>query len=343
MEDLQKLKKLLVDLCSAAGPSGAEEGAADVALAALAPYAQAEVDAMGNVRAHLGRKGAARHILLDAHNDQIGLIVTGIDGDGFLNIAQVGGVDRRILPGCPVTVLGRERLTGIVCCVPPHLSDGGDKLQEIKDMHVDVGLPKDEAERLVRPGDRILLHYEPVELLNGRVSSGALDNRSGVAALIRCAQLLHGEPLDCEVTLLLSSREEVNAAGAQTGTFAENPDEAIVVDVDFAVQPGLEGRVSGRLGGGPMIGCTPGVNRRMTSRLVALAKKLDMPYSVEVAGSDSGTNCAVVIPSRAGVQTALVSIPLRYMHTAIEVVDVADVEKAARLLAEYIKGVRENG
>ena len=125
MEDLQKLKKLLVDLCSAAGPSGAEEGAAGVALAALAPYAQAEVDAMGNVRAHLGRKGAARHILLDAHNDQIGLIVTGIDGDGFLNIAQVGGVDRRILPGCPVTVLGRERLTGIVCCVPPHLSDGG--------------------------------------------------------------------------------------------------------------------------------------------------------------------------------------------------------------------------
>ena len=92
-----------------------------------------------------------------------------------------------------------------------------------------------------------------------------------------------------------------------------------------------------------MIGCTPGVNRRMTSRLIALAKKLDMPYSVEVAGSDSGTNCAVVIPSRAGVQTALVSIPLRYMHTAIEVVDVADVEKAARLLAEYIKGVRENG
>lgn len=338
---MDQLKELIFRLCSAPGTPGDERAAAETAARELSPYGETAVDRMGNVVTHLGRRGAPVHIMLDAHLDQIGMIVTRIDDAGFLRVDRCGGMDRRVLPGSPVLVYGRETLTGIVCCTPPHLSDGGeDKVEPVDKQIVDVGLTKEEAERLVQPGDRILLYREPKSLLGSRVSAAGLDDRAGVASLIRCVQLLEGTGLDCELTVLLSGREEVGGQGAETGAYSVNPTHAIAVDVGFAEQPGVPPEVSAKLGSGPMIGFAPALDRSMSEQLTALAKEKDIPFARDVMGNSTGTNGDEIAATRAGVKTALISIPLRYMHTPVEIVDLEDVENVARLMAEYIKGVR---
>lgn len=337
---MSELKELIFQLCAAPGTPGDENTAAQVAVSELSKYGEAKIDKMGNVVAKLGKSGAKTHIMLDAHMDQIGLIVTEITENGFLRVDRCGGVDRRVLPGSPVTIYGREVLTGIVCCTPPHLSDGSeDKVEPIDKMAVDAGLSKEEAEKLIQPGDRIILNSTPKSLIGSRITSAALDDRAGVASLIRCAELLSGTELNCELTILCSGREEVGGQGAVTGTYSINPTQAIAVDVSFAEQPDVPAEKSNKLGGGPMIGIAPPLNRAMTDRMIAILKKNDMPFMLEVMGGSTGTNSDEIAVTRTGVPTVLLSIPLRYMHTPVEVIDLEDVENTARLMAEYIKGV----
>ena len=255
---MQELQEMLFRLCRAPGAAGQEDGAAEVARQELAFLPEVKIDTLGSVVASFGDPDAKTHILLDAHLDQIGMVVTSIDEKGFLKVAPDGGMDRRVLPGSRVVVYGRETLNGIVCCLPPHLTDGGeDKVPDITDMAVDVGLSKEEAGSLVQPGDMVLVPGEPRRLLGSRVTGAALDDRAGCAVLIRCAQLLQGEDLHCRVSLLLSTREELDSQGARTAAFREEPDMAIVVDVSFAQQPGVPAHESGKLSAGPMIGVSP--------------------------------------------------------------------------------------
>lgn len=335
---MNELKELIFRLCAAPGTPGDENAAAKIAAEELSRYGEAYIDKMGSVVAKLGRPGAKTHIMLDAHIDQIGLIVTGIDEDGFLRVDRCGGVDRRVLPGSPVTIYGREVLTGIVCCTPPHLSDGSeDKVDPVDKMAVDAGLTKEEAEKLIQLGDRIVFNAVPRSLLGSRITAAGLDDRAGVASLIRCVQLLEGAELNCELTVLCSGREEVGGQGAVTGTYSIHPTQAIAVDVSFAEQPDVRPEKCSKLGGGPMIGIAPPLNRAMGDRLIALAKADGMPYKLDVMGGSTGTNCDEIAITRSGVPTALLSVPLRYMHTPVEVIDLQDVENTARLMAEYIK------
>lgn len=337
---MEQLKELIFRLCAAPGTPGDEFAAARVAMEALSPYGEVHVDALGNVIARMGKRGAPVHMMLDAHLDQIGLIVTEIDDAGFLHVDRTGGADRRVLPGSPVVVYGREELNGIVCCTPPHLSDGSeDKVPAIEKMAVDAGLTAEEAKQLVQPGDRIVLYARPKSLLGSRITCAALDDRVGVASLIRCVQLLVGTELNCELTVLCSSREEVGGQGAVTGTYTVNPTQAIAVDVSFAQQPDVAPEKCGKLGGGPMIGIAPPLSRKMADQMIALAKGMEMPFKLDVMGNSTGTNCDEIAMTRRGVPTQLISIPLRYMHTQAEVVDLQDVENTALLMAEYIKGV----
>lgn len=334
---MEQLKELLFDLCSAAGTPGDEGHAAQAAKKALEPYCEVSIDHMGNLIAFMGDRNAERQVMLDAHLDQIGMVVTQIDENGFLRVAPIGGVDRRVLPGAPVTVYGNEQLTGIVCCLPPHLvEDDGNKVAPVDKMAVDLGLTKEEAEQKVSLGDRIIINGAPRELLNHRVASAALDDRAGCAALIRCAQLLSDKPLTCGLTLLLSSREETGCQGAKTGAFRIFPTEAIAVDVSFADQPGVASNKCGKLSGGPMIGVSPTLDREMKDKLVHIAKDEEIPYQMEVMGGSTGTNADAIGTTQTGVKTALISIPLRYMHTPVEVVDLEDVERTAKLMASYI-------
>jgi len=338
MNDLQQL---VFRLCSASGLSGDEHRAAQVALEELSKYSQVSIDTMGNVIAKLGDQSAKTQLMLDAHIDQIGLVVTGITDHGFLNIANCGGVDRRILPGSHVTVYGKEILHGIVCCLPPHLVEGGsEKIVPIDKMAIDVGLNVEKAKKLVELGAHIIVNGEPRALIGSRVTAAALDDRAGVAALIRCVELLKGTKLNCGLTILLSGREETGEQGAKTGAYTIHPTEAIMVDVSFAEQPQVPEYKCGRLSEGPMIGIAPSLNSAMTHKLIAIAKEQNIPCQFEVMGGETGTNADAVGTTREGVRTAMLSIPLRYMHTPVEVIDLADVEHTAKLLAEYIKGVQ---
>ena len=330
-------KKMLFRLCRAAGTSGDEAGANEAAAREFAPFAETGTDALGNLTAEMGDKSSPTHILVDAHLDQIGLIVTEVDDKGFLRVDRCGGVDRRELPGTAVTVFGKKTLCGVVCCTPPHLTGGKeDEVPETSAMAVDIGCTPERARELVKPGDRIVFRTEPKELLGGRVSAPGLDNRASVAVLVRCAQMLAEKKPHCRVTFLCSTREEVGGQGAVTGAYLADPTQAIAVDVGFASQPGVKPKQCGKLGGGAMIGFAPVLDRRMSEKLVAIAEREKIPYKCDVMGGDTGTNSDAIAVTKAGVPTALISVPERYMHTPAEVVDMRDIEAIAKLIAEYI-------
>jgi endoglucanase len=335
--DYEKLKNMVFRLCTADGTPGGEDDARLAARCEFPPDAPAAADALGNLAVSMGAQNSPVHILLEAHLDQIGLIVTGVDEKGFLHVDRCGGIDRRVLPGTAVTVFGKEKLCGVVCCMPPHLTgSGADKVPETAKMAVDIGCPVETARLLVHPGDRIVFRTEPKELLGSRISAPGLDDRSGVAVLARCAQLLTGQKLHCRVTFLCSTREETGGTGSRTGAYLAGPTEAVAVDVGFASQPGVRPEQCGKLGGGPMIGFAPILSRPMSENLVSLAEKLKMPYHRDIMGGDTGTDSDEIAATKAGVPTALISIPERNMHTPAEIVDLADVENCARLLAAFV-------
>lgn len=333
-------EEILMELCAAPGGSGNEQGAAQKALD-LTGFPGGQLDALGNASVTFGDLSAQTHLLLEAHIDQIGLIVTHIEKKGFVRFAACGGVDARTLPGNPVTVWAsgaKEPLMGVIGSVPPHLNkDGTDKVPDIADMAIDLGLPEEIVREQVHPGDRVFPFYTPRKLAGTRMTSAALDNRAGVATLVRCAHLLAKETLHCRITLLFATREEVGGQGARTGAFALEPDQAICVDVGFAAQPGVPEAESKPLGSGAMIGVAPVLDRTMTRRLAALAKQHEIPYTWDVMGNETGTDGDGIAGVRGGVRTALVSVPERYMHTAAEVVEMQDVEAVAQLLAAYGK------
>lgn len=329
---------LLEKLCSAKGVSGAENEAAAVASELLGKYMPVSTDALGSVTGTMGRGKV--HILLDAHLDQIGLIVTAIDEDGFLKVAKCGGADIRVLAASEVTVHGKEKLFGVITSTPPHLTtpDDSGKAKGFDDIAVDIGMNKENAEKFVSLGDRITFNGKFTRLSGNRVSSPSIDDRAGVAAVLRCLDMLKDKELDCKISVCFSVQEETGGSGAQTASFTAAADEAIAVDVSFAAAPEVSAEKYASLGGGAMIGYAPSLDYEMSKKLSDIAKEKNIPNQPEVMGGRTGTNCDEIQVSGKGIKTALISVPLRNMHTAIEVCDLEDIENTARLMAEYIIG-----
>ena len=336
MKNYTEVSALLEKLCSAKGVSGAENEAAKVASDLLEKYMPSKINTLGSVIGTIGEGGT--HILLDAHLDQIGLVVTAIDEDGFLKVTKCGGADIRVLAAAEVTVHGKKPLYGVITSTPPHLSkpEDADKAKGFDDIAVDIGMTADEAKKLVSLGDRITFNGKYTKLLGNRVSSPSIDDRAGVAAILRCLELLEGKNYGCKISVLFSVQEETGGSGAQTGAFSIEPDEAIAVDVSFATAPGISGEKYASLGGGTMIGYAPLLDYDMSRRLTEIAEKNGISNQTEVMGRNTGTNCDEIQVAGKGVKTALLSIPLRNMHTAIEVCDLEDIENTARLMADYI-------
>lgn len=336
------VKKTLELLAGEKGPSGFEESAAKTAQALLAPYVdETYFDRLGSlVGVKRCGKPDAPKILLDAHLDEIGLMVTGIE-EGFLRFRAIGGVDPRMLPDREVTVLTEEPLFGVVACLPPHVQSGKDydKAMPIDRLYVDVGLTQEEAEAKIPIGTPITYRCGCFALGENRVCGKSMDDRACFAALLRCAELLDGEALDVDLYIMGSSREEVNGAGAACGAFAIAPDVCVAVDVTHGETPDVRNpkdRVM-KLGGGPAIGLGPNCVRALTDQLRARAKELDMPIQLEVMTGHTGTNAWGVQVAREGIATAVASLPLRYMHTPVEVIDLGDLETLAKLLAAFVK------
>ncbi len=336
MNNYSELSVLLEKLCSAKGVSGAENEAAAVASELLSKYMPVSVDALGSVTGSTG--SGDLHILLDAHLDQIGLVVNAIDEDGFLKVAKCGGADIRVLAASEVTVHGKEKLYGVITSTPPHLSspDDSGKAKGFDDIAIDIGMDRETALKYVSLGDRITFNGDYLRLEGNRVSSPSIDDRAGIAAILRCLEILEGKVLDCKISVCFSSQEETGGSGAQTAAFRANADEAIAVDVSFASAPGVSGEKYAALGGGAMIGYAPSLDYSMSKKLSEIAEKENIPHQSEVMGGRTGTNCDEIQISGKGVKTALISVPLRNMHTAVEVCDLEDIESTARLMAAYI-------
>ena len=328
---------LLKELTSAIGVSGAENNITEVLCRLLAPYGEVSVDAINNVYCTFGE---GYHFLLDAHLDEIGMIVKAITDDGFIKFDKCGGLDARMMLASEVSVWcadGKE-LRGVISTLPPHLQKDGDdtKAPEFSDLAIDVGLNREEAEKLIAPGDRITFRRNFTKLLGTQVSSSVLDDRSGCAALILALEKLQG--INAKVTAMFSSQEEVGTRGAKIGPYGKRADEAIAVDVSFGHSPLCKKTDCGELGKGGMIGFSPILDREMSKKLVAVAEKYGIPYQPEVmGGGHTGTNADVISVSESGIRTALVSIPEKYMPSPIEVIDTEDVENTAALLAAYVR------
>ncbi|MDR2686727.1 MAG: M20/M25/M40 family metallo-hydrolase [Oscillospiraceae bacterium] len=330
------MEELLLALCRAEGVAGHENAAAAVAAKLLARYCEnVRVDALGSVVGE--RPGCGPRLLLDAHLDQIGMAVTAAEAGGFLRVAPCGGMDIRVLAGQEVTIHGKETLYGVIPATPPHLSKADDKPPEWKDILIDAGLPLEALEALAPPGTRVTLRTPPARLLGQRFTAPALDDRAGVAAILRCLELLEGEETR-PLTILFSAQEETfGQAGAKTAGFAAGAESAVVIDVSFAQAPGLDPQdAQGKLGGGAMIGISPALDEEMGEALRRLAGEQGIPHTFEVMGGRTGTNADALHAVAAGIPCALLSIPLRNMHTAAEIVDMRDVEAVAKLTAAYI-------
>ena len=335
------MKKLLFELCALSGASGSENDASAFCADYLKRFTDdVKNDFNNNVIAVLGDRNAEKTVLLDAHIDQIGFMVTEITDGGFLKVAKVGGVDLRTAPDAVVTVRGREDLRGVICCIPPHLSDGKeDKAVEAEKVSIDLGLPAEKVRELVRIGDSVSFYAEPKELMNNRVSAVALDDRAGVAALLKVAEMLSVSEPNVRVIILLSCQEENGATGAKTVPFDYEIDECISVDVSFAAQPELSGQYARiELGKGPMLGVSPVLDKDMYNSMKEICVAEKIPYQIEVMGGRTGTNADSIAITKSGVRSALVSIPQRNMHTQAEIVSVEDVENTARLICSYILG-----
>ena len=330
------LKTLTRTLCALPGPSGFESPVRDFIADYIRPFAdEVRTDVLGSVTAvkKCGVDGAET-LLLDAHMDEIGLIVTAAE-DGFLRFAKLGGVDARTLAAREVTILADPPLYGVIDTMPPHvLSDGDtDKAVPIDKLAIDAGLTQEEAERLVPPGTPVVFEGDCAEL-GGWLCGKALDDRACAAILIKAFEALSAMPLERDIALLISTQEEVGSRGAIVGAWNTAPERAIIVDVTFSKTP-HGGDVTTEAGRGAAIGIGPNMNRAMTEALFELARKNDIPVQPEVCPGDSGTNAEVIQVSRGGVATALVSLPIRYMHTPVEMALCDDMESVRRLITAY--------
>jgi endoglucanase len=314
-----------------------EHAAAKRIAAHLTPYCGVTIDKLGNI---IGTKeGAGHHVLLDAHLDQIGMIVTGHEPNGFLRVAKCGSMDLRVLCAAEVSIhCADQTYYGVVPASAPHLNDdAADIVPDWADVLVDTGLTQEEAERDIPLGTRVTLRQSAMELGEDRVTGAALDNRAGVACVLRCLELLEGEPT-CKITVCFSAQEETGGDGAMVAGFEAQPDSAVTVDVSFAQSPGISPHeAQGKLGGGTMIGVSPRLSSEISDMLTKLARRDDIPYQMEIMGGRTGTNADLFQHAGRGIPCGLLSIPLRNMHTAVELADLDDIEATAQLLAAYVR------
>ena len=331
------LLQTLEALCGENAPSGFEAPAARVAAELLAPLVdEVYTDPMGSVVGvrRCGRPEAAK-LLLDAHLDEIGLIVTGVE-DGFLRFRSIGGVDPRMLPGRELVVLTDPPLRGLVACPA-----GGDENKSVplNELYVDVGLSQEEAERAVPVGTPMVYRAGCFPLGEEQMCGKSMDDRACFVTLLRAAELLRDKELDVELHILGSTREEVSGAGAVVGTWAVAPDFCVAVDVTHGKTPDGPADKTFELGGGPAIGVGPNMTRWMTERMIAKAKEHGIPYQMEIMSGHTGTNGWEMQISREGVATSVLSLPLKYMHTPVETLSLADMEGVAQLLAAFTENL----
>ena len=344
---------LLKELTEARGPSGYEEEVRQIIRARFAAHARdVRIDSLGNCIALLPGtgdppagveadgappRGARPGLMITGHMDEIALMVSQVE-KGFLRVAQVGGFDPRVLLAQEVIVHGAREIPGIVVSVPPHFTDPADREKPValEKLFIDVGLPPQEVDSLVHVGDLVTLRARWTELAGGYAACKSMDDRAGVAAIVLCLEELSQRRHAWDVYAVATVQEEVGSRGAMTGAFGVAPAAAVALDVTFGMQHGLSTAEAVKMDSGPTIAMGPNFHPRLFDRLIETAKAIELPHQVEPIPGPSGTDAWHIQVSGSGVPCGLVGIPVRYMHTPVETVCLRDVERAARLLAEFV-------
>ncbi len=338
---MTNILQFLNSLLSVPGLSGYEDPAARLIENEWRPLVdKLSLSRLGSVHALKRGTGADPHpsIMLAAHMDAIGLMVSRVE-EGFLCITPIGGVDPRILPGQAVIVhTAQEDLPGVIVMPPSKFlpPGAGDGVVDISHLFVDVGLIPSKVANLVRIGDLVSFGTEAVEMSGEIVSGHSLDNRASVAALTLCLQELQSRSHSWDVWAAATVQEENNLGGAATSAFQLRPDLAIAIDVTFARGPGAGGWETFELGKGPTFGLGPNIHPYIFKQFKDLAERLEIPFATEILPKSSGTDGMAMQVTAEGIPTFVMGIPIRYMHTPVEMVALKDIQRAGRLLAEFI-------
>lgn len=338
----QKIKEALYESLQMASPSGSEELVTNLFQRMVSPYVdEVYTDVNGNCIAH--KKGSGQKIMLMAHADEVGLMISYIDDRGFLYFKEIGSIDTNILPAQRVSIMGQQGLiTGVIGKKSIHLQDKSENNKELnpEDLWIDIAAKdKADAESKVQIGSVATFQVTPTQLNDTLLLSKSLDDKIGLAVLMGLAQNLLSQPTDKDIYLVASVQEELGARGAQMVTEAILPDVGIAIDVTHATDypttsPAIDGDIS--LGKGAVIPLGPNMSKGINHTLINLAKVNDIPYQIEAVARPTGTDANKIQVAGTGIQTGLISIPCRYMHTPSEVVSLADADSAIALLTAYL-------
>ena len=333
------MMEVLKELCNLRGVSGNETTVADTVMRLFSQNSKkCYKDKIGNVVAEINNNSSFT-ILIEAHLDEIGLIVSDIDDNGFIKFASVGGIDSSVLPAAEVIVHGKKDLFGVIGAKPPHLmtAEEKEKKLEYESLFIDVGYAKSELEKYVSIGDVISFNggFEPLN--NNVFVAKSVDNRAGVYILYKLMQQLKDEKLNVNLVFVAAVQEELGCLGAKTAVFDIMPDYAGVIDVTHAKSNYIDKYQGYELGGGPTIGVGPNFSNSYNDKLLEFCKNNGFEYQIEVCEGHSGTDAWPIQVSRTGIPCSLLSVPLRHMHTDVEVADFDDITKTVEILSRYIK------
>lgn len=347
----QAIPEFLAALLEARSPTGFEQEAHAVLDRFLKPAADDyAADPLGNRIATLNPKGEPV-LMLAGHMDELGFIVRHVDDDGFLYFDTLGGHDLSLIPGRRVVVLGRKGpVRGVTGKRAIHLMNEEDrkKVPKIQDLWIDIGASDRKAAlRRVAIGDPAVYATGVEMLQDGIVAGRALDDKAGCYVVCEVLRRLASvkTKLQARLVSVATTQEEIGTRGAMTSSYAVNPHLGIAVDVGHATDhPDCDKRRHGsqKLGGGPILARGPNINPFVFQRLVECAERKKIPYQVEAEARPTGTDARVMQMARGGVAAGLISIPLRYMHTPAELVDLADIEHAVQLLMAFASSLKKN-
>ncbi len=296
--------------------------------------AEVSIDKLSNVLA-IKNKDKNFKVLLDAHFDTIGLMVTEIKEGGFLKFTTVGGVDPRILPSLSVTVHGNVDVSGVIGVKPPHLLSGKeDKAYKTEELFIDTGMEKDELLKIISCGDIVTFNSCYEELLNGKIAASGLDDKAGVFIVSQVFKKVKNENISLYGGITVG--EEIGLKGAKALGSVNDFDLCIIIDVTHGLTPDSKKEESFELGKGPVITFSPSLSKKYNDMLKECAKKNNIEISIEVEGGNTGTNAWAYHSARYANPSVMVSVPLKYMHTSYEVIDKKDVCSAIELIVKFL-------
>lgn len=329
------MKDLIRELSDMRAISGSEYRINESIRDKFLPYAdEVRIDALGSVIAKReSNKNNAPTIMIEAHCDEIGLIVTDITDEGFITFGAVGGIDTRILPSSVVTVHGVKDIKGVIGIKPDCLIESG-KAVKMRDMAIDTGMSVSSVKKYISIGDGITLPQSVGMLGKKQFSGKTLDDRASVVALIKTMEKLSGKDLNVNVYACAHVQEEVGCRGAKVSAFGINPDIAIAIDVTHGITPDNAYNAF-PVGEGITISVGPNIHPALADRLMKTAKAHNIKFATEVDGGETGTDAWEIQNARNGIPTALLSIPLKYMHTSVETLAISDVKALVKLLTAF--------